>query len=757
MKKKPTPRPGELVHAQQDRNDGWKNLVTLLGTSADKRTHNRINWEFREPAFYEELYAGGGIPARIVDVVPEHALRNWVDWLNLEGETKMERQYAREAIEERCLELDLRGKFLNSWKWGRAYGGACLHIVTDTSDPASPIQVGEKVLALRDLSRWDLRILTTDIEYDFGSPNYGHPRIYYLNVQMGSQYKGYPIHWTRMIRFDGQLVPRRTYIRNNYWHDSILNRIYNSIRNYEGSNDAVAAMLHDFNTDVYKLKNLANLIGAGKEQIVRNRIEMMNYVKSVINAMIIDANDEDWENKQRSVEGVAELLRLQANRLVADTDIPHTILLGESPDGSNATGNSTSQAWYNFLKSEQEHVAKPKLNRLVDIIFPDQEELRPKFRAIRILDDVEAADMRLKVAQTDQIYLEEGVLDASEVTESRFGGDEYSIDTELDEEGRASGSIVPHAEGEEDEPESFESTGDQPPEGSKEEEEQGPSEPETRGNKQKPGSKSADMTGRKKEVNDAAEPAEEAFENAKGESQYEPRNEVGTIKNGKPRIKSFISQTMSEPFRDPDTDPKIKGPGVPNKQRTFLPTRGTGVVAQSGADWEKDRSFGGQREGGGSVQGVEPVEGPASKAKKVAYDTDEAPKKAASIIVRRGDAFLMGRRKDGTWALPGGHIEKGESHHQGALRELSEETGMQASKLKFLGGRMVEPKQGQSVHVNLYEHQDLDMVKPSAKADPDKEFKSFKWFSTKEPLPEDVLGSLAHPNNVGLLHLGLLK
>ena len=303
------PKHGQVVRPPQHRNDGWENLVTLLGTSADKRTHNQLKWEYHDPQFYEQVYAGGGIPARIVDCVPDHALRNWVTWGNMKKKSKEERQYAREAIEERSLELDLRGNFLKAWKWGRAYGGGCLHIVTNTSDPASPLRRGEKVLALRDLSRWDLRILTTDIEYDFGSPNYGHPRIYYLNVQMGSQYKGYPIHWTRMIRFDGQLVPRRTFILNNYWHDSILNRIYNSIRNYEGSNDAVATMLHDFNVDVYKMKNLANLVQAGKEQIVQQRIEMMNYCKSVINALILDTADEDYENKQRSVEGVADLLR----------------------------------------------------------------------------------------------------------------------------------------------------------------------------------------------------------------------------------------------------------------------------------------------------------------------------------------------------------------------------------------------------------------------------------------------------------------
>lgn len=772
---------------RQSRNDGMMNLVTLLGTSADKRMHGEMRWDYHGPEFYEQVYASGGIPARIVDCVPDHAMRNWVSWLNLKDKTRKERKYAREAIEERCLEVDLRGNFLKAWKWGRAYGGGCLHIVTDTTDPASPVQRGEKVLALRDLSRWDLRILTTDVEFDFGSPNYGHPRVYYLNVQMGSQYKGYPIHWTRMVRFDGQLVPRRTFIRNNYWHDSILNRIYNSIRNYEGANDSVAAMLHDFNTDVFKMKNLANLIGAGKEQKVKDRIEMMNFTKSVINAMILDTADEEWENKQRSVEGVAELLRLQASRLVAETDIPHTILLGESPDGSNATGNSTSQGWYNFLKSEQEHVAKPKLNRIVDVLFPDIENLRPKFRPLRVLDEVETANVRKTTAETDELYVNMGSLDPSEVTQSRFGGDEYSIETELDQEARDSGEIV--------------SGGGQDEMGDDFEKEPGASETEPGEDMRGHEGEGKDMRGKpnekhpapRKSKKDGEENAAIGFEAGKGESEFEPRNAVIEVPNARPRTKAFISQTMSEPMRDPKTDPHIKGPGIPNAPRTILPTRGTGIMAPSGYSMEEDAG-----KSGAPREGLNVTE-PADHNRKLQYDAERTdpgvkgtmeefskgtlksssgqkvtdPKqalaigyseergdspRAASIIVRRGDTFLMGKRRDnGRWTLPGGHVAPKESHHQGAVRELKEETGLESKKLKFLGARFVEPSQGKRVHLNLYEHHADEDAKPTWKNDPDKEIDEFRWLSSKEPLPEDIAGNLQHPHNVALLHMGLLK
>ncbi len=118
----PRPKAGEIVRPRQERNDGWQNLVTMLGTSADKRSASTIKWDNHPPEFYEQLYSGGGIAARIVDLIPDESLRKWVDWTNVNNDQK-------ERIEDRCQELDLRGNFLKAWKWGRAYGGGLLHIV----------------------------------------------------------------------------------------------------------------------------------------------------------------------------------------------------------------------------------------------------------------------------------------------------------------------------------------------------------------------------------------------------------------------------------------------------------------------------------------------------------------------------------------------------------------------------------------------------------------------------------------------------
>lgn len=51
-------------------------------------------------------------------------------------------------------------------------------------------------------------------------------------------------------------------------------------------------------------------------------------------------------------------------------------------------------------------------------------------------------------------------------------------------------------------------------------------------------------------------------------------------------------------------------------------------------------------------------------------------KEASVLLIRRGNAPMAGR-----WSVPGGRIEPGETAEEAALRELGEETGVEAALL----------------------------------------------------------------------------
>ncbi|CAI9779265.1 unnamed protein product [Fraxinus pennsylvanica] len=64
------------------------------------------------------------------------------------------------------------------------------------------------------------------------------------------------------------------------------------------------------------------------------------------------------------------------------------------------------------------------------------------------------------------------------------------------------------------------------------------------------------------------------------------------------------------------------------------------------------------------------------------------PVLGVGVFLLKGNKVLLGRRRtavgSNTFALPGGHLEFGESFEQCAAREIKEETGLDITEIEFL-------------------------------------------------------------------------
>ena len=116
------------------------------------------------------------------------------------------------------------------------------------------------------------------------------------------------------------------------------------------------------------------------------------------------------------------------------------------------------------------------------------------------------------------------------------------------------------------------------------------------------------------------------------------------------------------------------------------------------------------------------------------------PSVGIGVFIRKDGKILMGKRKGsfggGTWALPGGHLEMGETLEDCVVREISEETGLEIQNIKFITAQNNIFDDGKPRHfVTLLFSSDWKSGEPK-NLEPDKceRWEWFTWGDFPEPL-----------------------
>ena len=394
--------------------DSMENFVAQLGTEQDKRSHSKFtnNKRLSMTGNEEEInamYRTDWLSAKVVDIVPDDMTR---EWRSFTGDIDPETIKVLAEEEER---LDLRGSFNLADKWARLYGTSFIVMaVDDGNTPDMPLDINKvklgglrhvKVIDRTQINRGDVTPNT-----DVMSRNFGMPEFYRMTE--GASQK---IHHTRVIRFDAVPLPYREFQRNNYFSDSVLDRMYESITNFNTVSQAAATMVYETNVDIMKVKNLMQYLQTAEgTATLTKRFTLAGMQKSINNMLILDT-EEDFEKKSNSFSGLPELLDRYGSAVTGASDIPATRLLGSSASGLNATGEGDLKNYYDMIKSKQITKYKSKLDLFDNIMakslgLKDDLDLAYTFNPLFQMTLKEIADTNYIDAQRDDIYLNHGVI-----------------------------------------------------------------------------------------------------------------------------------------------------------------------------------------------------------------------------------------------------------------------------------------------------------------------------------------------------------
>lgn len=237
----------------------------------------------------------------------------------------------------------------------------------------------------------------------------------YLKPEHYTSTFGETIHISRVIYIDGEVCTNSTRELNQGLGLSKYERIASEIQNLSIGNNRALNILSVMHQDVIAIDGLNQALQSKEgEDAIYKRLTILNQFKSVLSTLAVDGKDI-YSNVSRSLTGVKDILEVQMMMLSSASRIPMTKLFGKSPDGQNSTGKSDLINYYDDIMSAilVGKVSKVylKLDPIVSIhLFGDDKKIDYDFIPLYTLNEIEIADIAKKEAETNKIYIEQGVV-----------------------------------------------------------------------------------------------------------------------------------------------------------------------------------------------------------------------------------------------------------------------------------------------------------------------------------------------------------
>ena len=422
---------------QEQRADGYQNMLTKYGTKSDSSTAFHFVAECGADTYtLSTHYRFNGLFAKIIDLPAEEAVAKGFK-LNINDES-IEREIMRKLNDigwEETTETAI--------KWSRLYGGAVVvMLINDGRGIDEPLNY-RTIRGIDELRVYESSIVSP---IDYAQSATTDPELLYISSMDGT----FVVHTSRCLIFrNGRLPEMATDWQERMFGCPEYDRIRTALRECVTTHGYAPRLLERAIQVVFSIKNLAEMLSTedGEDRAVK-RLELIDMARSMFNSVAIDADGESFDFKTAPYTGTKEIIDSTCNMLSAVTNIPQALLFGSSPQGMDATGMSDLENYYNYVGQIQKRMVRSPLNKLVKIVMQallrtgriqDYPDYELEFNPMWSLTEQEQANVdqlheqiKLAKAQTAQVYTDIGALDPSEIRVALSKEGEYDVETILD-------------------------------------------------------------------------------------------------------------------------------------------------------------------------------------------------------------------------------------------------------------------------------------------------------------------------------------
>lgn len=326
-----------MPRRRRRRADQWSNSATSLGTGRDRR--RAVRWaggRLLPDHTLRSLFRFNPIARRIAAKPPAVALSRGVE-LSSDGDPLV--------WHDELGRLDALRIIGWARTMGRVFGTALLVANIEGLPSDLPADTVRQVVNLRVVPRHRI----SQIHYAIGGTRDGLPEAYTITSAEGHSAK---IHWTRCFRFCGLELDADSRRHNSGFDASIFEGVWEALSNAGQGIGSLATQMTDSTQGVFKIKDLRKMISSSPEDL-EVWMDEVDYSRSVLNSVLLDSEEEDFEFKSRPMKDAAEVAESLRFEVCAAADMPMHELYGKREGGLSASETEATRKWYDLVDQQE--------------------------------------------------------------------------------------------------------------------------------------------------------------------------------------------------------------------------------------------------------------------------------------------------------------------------------------------------------------------------------------------------------------------
>lgn len=306
-------------------------------------------------------------------------------------------------LEDKFNSKEILDTIIEAQIWTRLFGGGALIISTDrpSEEPLDLKQLArDKELQLYACNRWELM----------------------APWRIAPQYNVYgkTVDASRVITMSGKAAPYLIRWQLAGWGMSELERVIEDFNTYIRVKNVIYELLYEAKVDVYKFAHFADQILAPEaEQQVNKRMQLMNASKNYNSALLMDKED-DFDQKQITFSGLAEIYRESRIELAASLRMPMSKLFG-IPSTGFSSGEDDRENYHEMVESEVRRPLRPVIRQILDYLcvalLGDTYDLDFDYKPLRLLGTKEQEEVDTSKFNRMMMLHDKGLITPEELGE----------------------------------------------------------------------------------------------------------------------------------------------------------------------------------------------------------------------------------------------------------------------------------------------------------------------------------------------------